>query len=119
MSAAESGIHNLMQNFDPQNVGASAITASTPNAIQISGIWYLRVDAANDPGTVFAIATPTAPTQGPSFLPMSGYAIGGGQSWGRVRYDTTVTGQNTRYGTTAQIGVEVGYGPVEISTMSR
>jgi len=30
-----------------------------------------------------------------------------------------VTGRNTAYNTSVTIDVEVGYGPVEISTMSR
>jgi len=50
---------------------------------------------------------------------MAGYSIGGGQSWGQRRYVVTVQGRNTAYGTQANISTGVGYGPIEISTMSR
>jgi Tfp pilus assembly protein PilX len=106
MSAAETGIHRMIQNFDPQNLGASA----TAN---------VQVDAANDPSSVYTINTPAAPTSGPVFLPMSGYAIGGGQSWGQRRYVVAVEGRNTTYNTHVDISTGVGYGPIEISTMSR
>jgi Tfp pilus assembly protein PilX len=106
LSAAETGIHRMIQNFDPQNLAASA-------AVNV------QVDAANDPSSVYTIGAPAAPTSGPVFLPMSGYAIGGGQSWGQRRYVATVQGQNTQYGTQANISTGVGYGPIEISTMSR
>jgi hypothetical protein len=46
-----------------------------------------------------------------------GYSIGGGKFWGQTRFETTITGQNTRYETQVQVRVGIGYGPVEISTM--
>jgi len=106
ISAAETGIHRMMQNFDPENLSASAVTNQ-------------QVDATNDPASVYSVSTPTTPSSGPTHLPMSGYSIGGGQSWGQRRYEVTITGRNTAYGTQVQIGTGVGYGPVEISTMSR
>ncbi len=106
MSAAETGIHRMMQNFDPQNLANSAAT-------------NVQVDSANDPNSVYTIGTPGAPTSGPVFLPMSGYSIGGGQSWGQRRYVVSVDGRNTTYNTHMTISTGVGYGPIEISTMSR
>jgi Tfp pilus assembly protein PilX len=106
MTAAETGIHQMMQNFNPQNLAASAAT-------------NVQVDPSNDPASVYSISTPTLPTSGPAFLPMSGYSIGGGQSWGQRRYAVNVTGRNTSYNTQADIGLGVGFGPIEISTMSR
>ena len=106
MAAAETGIHRLMQNFDPQNLTASALS-------------NVAVDTVNAPGDFYTIGTPAVPTTGPAFLPMSGYSISGGQSWGQRRYKVDVTGTNTSYSTRAEIGVGIGYGPIEISTMSR
>ncbi len=106
MMAAESGIHRMMQNFDPQNLAASAAA-------------NVQVDATNDPNSVYTIGTPGNPSSGPTFLPLAGYSIGGGQSWGQRRYVVTVTGQNTSYNTRVDIATGVGYGPIEISTMSR
>lgn len=106
MSAAETGIHRMIQNFDPQNLSASTAT----NA---------QVDSTNDPNSVYTISTPARPTSGPTFLPMTGFSIGGGQSWGQSRYIVNVTGRNTAYDTSVSIDTGVGYGPIEISTMSR
>jgi hypothetical protein len=61
----------------------------------------------------------TRPTVGPIMLPLTGYSIGGGQSWGQSRYNMDVVGKNAEYNTQVTIGVGVGYGPVEMSTMSR
>lgn len=106
MTAAETGIHRLMQNFDPQNLAASAAAS-------------IQVDPGNDPASIYTIGTPGLPLSGPAFLPMAGYSIGGGQSWGQRRYQAIVEGQNTAYDTRANISTGVGYGPIEISTMSR
>ena len=70
MTAAETGIHRMIQNFDPQNPSSSAVTS-------------VQVDSTNDPASVYTIGTPVPPTGGPVFLPLIGYAIGGGQTWGR------------------------------------
>ena len=106
MAAAETGIHQMMSTFDPQSLGSSARTNT-------------QVDSANDPNSVYTIGTPTRPTSGPTFLPMTGFSIGGGQSWGQSRYVVTVTGRNTAYDTSVSIDTGIGYGPIEISTMSR
>lgn len=109
-SAAETGIHRMMQNFDP-----------TPTDFNNTSKYntQFQVDSTNDPNSVYTISSPTRPTTGPSFLPLTGYSVGGGQSWGQARYVVDVTGRNTSYGTTVTIGTGFGYGPIEISTMSR
>jgi Tfp pilus assembly protein PilX len=109
MAAAETGIHQLMRTFDPQATGGLASFAAT----------NVAVDAVNAPGDVYTIGAPSVPTSGPAFLPMPGYSIGGGQSWGQRCYNADVTGRNTGYNTRIDIGVGLGYGPIEISTMSR
>lgn len=105
LSAAETGLHRLIQNFDPQNLVASATTS------------FVVVDSTNDPASVYKIYTPAVPTTGPIFIPMSGYSIGGGQTWGQKRFTVEVEGRNTAYDTKVNIQSSVGYGPVEISTM--
>lgn len=106
VAAAETGLHRAMQSFNPQNMAATAVT-------------NVQVDPANDPATVYTVGTPFSPPTGPQFLPMEGYSIGGGQSWGQRRYEVVVTGRNTSYNTRMDISTGVGYGPVEISTMFR
>jgi hypothetical protein len=109
LTAAETGIHQLMRTFDPQAPGGIASFAAA----------NVAVDPTNAPGDLYTIGAPGLPNWGPAFLPMPGYSIGGGQSWGQRRYDATVTGTNTRYNTRVDISVGIGYGPIEISTMSR
>lgn len=106
MTAAEKGIHRLMQNFNPQNL--AAVAGSTDAA-----------DLANDPAAQYTIGTPSVPALGPLFVPLTGFSIGGGQMWGQRRYNANVTGRNTTYNTSVTIGVGMGFGPIDISTMMR
>ena len=102
--AAEQGIHNLSQTFNPLTaLSASLVTTN-------------RADGASS----YTINYPaTRPKTGPLMIPLTGYAVGGGQQWGQSRYNISVTGTNTQYSTQVMIGVGLGYGPVEMSTMSR
>jgi hypothetical protein len=95
--AAAAGVQQVLSRFDPENPPS----------------------ATNDNPSSYSFATPAPPTSGPAFAPLTGYSIGGGQSWGLTRYGTTITGQNARYSASVQVNVGIGYGPVEISTMSR
>ena len=106
LAAAEAGIHRLNQNFDPNNPAASAVS-------------NVKVNPANDPTSLYTIATPAAPGRGPSVVPLAGYSIGGGQQWRLARYVARVTGTNTRYGSNVQIDTSMGYGPVETTTTYR
>ena len=119
-SGAEAGIHQMMQNFNPDSATWTAANNYTTNcaATTPTYIWQAIASGA-DANTQYAMCTPTLPTFGPAFLPMSGYSIGGGQSWGQRRYVVNVTGRNTSYNTRATINTGVGFGPIEISTMSR
>ncbi len=106
LSAAETGIHRLMQNFDPDNTTASQVA-------------NVQVDAATDPASRYTVTSVGRPSSGPDALPLAGFSIGGGQQWGQKRYVGSVTGTNTNYGSSVQIDVGMGYGPIEITTMSR
>jgi len=105
-SACESGIHKLITTLDPGNLAGSAVT----NA---------QVDSSNDPTSLYTIGIPSHPSTGPGMLPLAGYSVGGGQVWGQTRYDAPVTGKNTNYGSEAKVEVGLGYGPVEMSTISK
>jgi hypothetical protein len=118
-SAAEAGIHQLSQNFNPET--PETLSASIKSVTQV-------VDLNNDPDTGYTISekfidfnpgAPFRPTSGPATVPLPGYAIGGGQVWGQERYMAQVTGVNTRYQSNAQIDVGLGFGPVEITTAYR
>jgi hypothetical protein len=104
--AAEAGINSLMQNFDPGNMAGSQVT-------------NVQVDASTDAASRYTISNVGRPATGPEMLPLAGYAVGGGQQWGQRRYVGSVTGVNTNYNSSVTIDVGMGYGPIEISTMSR
>ena len=106
MIAAETGIHRLMQNFDPVNMAGAEVTDAP-------------VNAAADPKSLYTISSVGLPASGPAVLPLKGYSIGGGQQWGQRRYVCSVTGVNENYNSSVTIDVGMGYGPIEISTMSR
>ena len=103
MAAAEAGIHMITQKFEPTNLAA----------VQTNEGYVL------DPHAIYSISAARRPTAGPASIPLAGFSIGGGQQWGQSRYVVDVTGRDTEYDTTVQIGVGIGYGPIEISTMSR
>ena len=106
LSAAETGIHRIIQNFDPANITGAQAT-------------NVQVDAAADTASRYTIGNVGRPASGSDTLPLTGYASGGGQQWGQRRYAARVTGENTTYNSSVQIDVGMGYGPIEISTMSR
>ena len=76
LSATETGIHRMMQDFDP----ATMLTDKVGNVYQ--------VDAATDPASRYVISNVGRPTSGPDMLPLAGYSIGGGQQWGQRRYSS-------------------------------
>jgi hypothetical protein len=91
--AAETGLQQVLIGGDPKNL---APVTDAP------------VDAVNAPGSVYSFATPGPPPSSsgrPAFASMPGYSA----PLGQARYETTVTGRNTRYGTSVQVDIGVGY----------
>lgn len=109
LAAADTGITSLSGvlpwSFDPQSTICCNATTTSNRADGVSSY------TINYPAT--------RPTIGPITIPIAGYSIGGGQRWGQSRYNVDVVGRNTEYSTQVTIGVGVGYGPVEMSTMQR
>jgi Tfp pilus assembly protein PilX len=109
LNAAETGVHELTRIFVPT-------TAFNGSVFPVS---YKALTDGQDSTTQYSISQPTVPLTGPSALQLNGYSIGGAQMWGQSRYSATVAGRNTAYNTSVTVDVEVGYGPIETSTMSR
>jgi Tfp pilus assembly protein PilX len=109
LNAAETGVHELSRLFDPATAFNGAVFP----------VSYRALSGGQDTTTQYSIAQPIVPPTGPSTLQLNGYAIGGAQMWGQTRYSTTVTGRNTAFNTSVTVDVEVGFGPIEIYTMSR
>jgi len=112
-SAAGSGIHWLTQNFDPTN----------PNNSVRSGV-VVDSTSTGDSRTQYGITSHPdgwVPKKGPVAVPYEGFAMGGGEMWGRQRFLGRVTGTNTayNYNSSVQIDAGIGYGPVDISTIYR
>jgi len=105
LAAADTGINDLAQSFDPQ----STTCCGAPTAPKNTG------GSSN-----YIIKYPTTrPTVGAMTIPLAGYSMSGGQRWGQSRYNVDVVGTNTEHNTQVTISVGIGYGPVEMSTMSR
>jgi len=114
--ATESGVNRFLQDFDP--------TTSTMASASYSPLYdggghlcgnvdyatssyvYNTTPGGNDDGSQFAICTPHT-TRAP--LPAWGYDP---TKWAYYRYDTTVVGKNTSYGSTYTVDVGIGFGPV-------
>lgn len=103
--ASETGVHSLMQGFDPFH-----LDNSTQSNVPVD---------TRDSSSQFDIARPYVPAKGPAAVPLAGYSVAGGQEWGATRYMATVTGKNTKYASTVTVDVGVGFGPVEITTAHR
>jgi len=104
-SAAEAGVHSLIQNFNPLNSDAS----NTGDVV---------VDAATDLNTVYSIAN-TAPS-GAGWVSMTGYTFSYGSGstppMGNNTFNSEVTGRNTRYDSSVQIDAGLGFGPTPFGT---
>ena len=101
LAAAEDGIHSLSQTFDPENPVNAPVTTT-------------RADGVSN----YTINYPAKPpTTGPLGIRLPGYGIGGGKVYGDRRYNVIVTGRSTEYKTQVTIGVGLGYGPVDITTL--
>ena len=106
LSAVESGIHNLTQTFEP---GANT------TGYGLGGSTWRDVSTTNNLGSQFRYTSTAASPMAP--LPLAGYSMESGQGWGMSRFNITVEGRNTTYGSTVQVDVGIGYGPVPISTI--
>jgi Tfp pilus assembly protein PilX len=123
-AAAESGVQWFLRNSTPD------ILADANNNPQSRTAGGARV-SDSDQNTKYTITPHPSnardgsgnlswvPTMGSAAVPMPGYAMGGGETWGRLRYRAQVSGIQTAYNTDVQIDVGVGYGPVDSSTIYR
>jgi hypothetical protein len=90
LSATETGIHRLMQNFQP---GTSSEVTNQP------------VDAVTDPASLYSISNVAPAASGPASVPMPGYGLG----WGQERFVASVTGINTNYKSSVTVDVGMGF----------
>jgi hypothetical protein len=109
-SAAENGIHRVLQKFDPL---LSAVATTDQACPGLGG--YFQVDTDTDTASCYSFTPPTPSKTGSSTVNMAGYSITGQQKFGRAPYDSGVTGTNTKYMSQVLIDFGMGYGPVDSS----
>jgi hypothetical protein len=109
-SAAENGIHRLMQNFDP----LSGVLNPDDACPGLGGYFQVNGEILGT-GTCYTYTPPTPATSGSSIVNMAGYSMTGQQNFGRAPYDSSVTGANTNYMSQVSLGLGLGYGPVDSS----
>ncbi|MEI7671069.1 MAG: hypothetical protein WCK00_03040 [Deltaproteobacteria bacterium] len=91
--AAETGIQQVLTGGDPKN---------------LPPVTDLAVDADNAPGSVYSFTAPAPPPKD-SGRPASALMPGYSSPMGQARYETRITGRNTRYDTSVQVDLGVGY----------
>lgn len=113
-AAAESGVHRLVQDFEPEPATWTTANNYTQNCTSImpSYIWQ-TIAVGIDDRTRFAFCRPVVSNMPPLVPP--GYSVGGGASYGILRYDTTVVGQSTSYKSMNKVDIGIGFGPVPMS----
>lgn len=114
LAATESGVHRLVQDFDPTPATWTAAHNYTQNCTSTipSYIWRAIVSGI-DANTRFAVCKPVASNMPP--LAPSGYNLVTGGAYGILRYDGTVVGQNTSYNSLIKADIGIGFGPVPLS----
>jgi hypothetical protein len=94
--AAEAGLQQVLTGGDPRIL---------PSAKEIP------VDTVNAPGSIYSFNAPIRPPNDsgrPSKKCPAGYDCKEG-SWIEERYETTITGENRKYGTKVAVDVGIGY----------
>jgi len=111
LAATESGIHRLIQDFNPDPatwteannyVTTANCTATTPTY----NIWR-QISSGTDANTQYAVCAPTISDLPP--VSVAGSAI---DEWAMMRYNASLVGRNTSYNSLTKVDIGIGYGPV-------
>ena len=114
LAGTESGVHRLVQDFVPEPATWTAANNYTQNCASTFPTYIWRSIASGiDANTRFAVCRPVQSNLPP--LSASGFNIGSGATYGLMRYDGTVVGQNTNYNSLTKVDIGIGFGPVPLS----
>jgi Tfp pilus assembly protein PilV len=112
LAATESGIHRLIQDFNPPAALPYATTDCATNPTNPSYNWQAISSGASagiDSNTQFAVCAPTASDLPP--LSIAGSAI---DEWAMMRYSGSLVGKNTSYNSLTKVDIGIGFGPVSM-----
>lgn len=112
LAATESGVHRLIQDFNPGSALAYATTDCVANPDNPSYNWQSisSGDSAGiDANTQYAVCAPTESGLPPLAIP--GSAI---DEWAMMRYNASVVGNNTSYNSLTRVNIGIGFGPVSM-----
>lgn len=112
LAATESGIHRVIQDFNPPAALAYATTDCATNPTNPSYNWQSISSGASvgiDANTRFAVCAPTASDMPPVSIP--GSAI---DEWAMMRYNGSIVGENTSYNSLTKVDIGIGFGPVSM-----
>ena len=112
-AAAESGVHRLVQDFDPTATWTEANNYTQNCTSTIPTYIWQTIASGIDDRTRFAFCRPEVSDLPP--LSPEGYSLGGGVTYGIMRYDTTVVGQSESYKSMNKVDIGIGFGPVPMS----
>lgn len=99
MAATETGVHQLMANFNPQ----------THTSANWSSLTFTTGSSVSDPTSQYTMTFPVVQAAGSaSAFPAAGFDIGGEVKWVQKPYQATVTGNSTKYNSTLQVQVGMG-----------
>ncbi len=113
-AAAESGVHRLVQDFVPEPATWNEAHNYTEDCSPAKPDYKWQTIASGiDDKTQFAICSPEM-SDLPPLVP-EGYNLGVGESYGIIRYDTTVVGKSESYKSMNKVEIGIGFGPVPMS----
>lgn len=118
MAAVDKGVHRLIEGFNPENLGASQITTLTADSsVDSSSKYQVFMPCVPCPPEVWEANKDdcTCLPHGPDHVWLKGYNY----QWGLLRYNVGVTGENTKYKTSAEVTTGLGFGPVDTLTIHR
>lgn len=100
MAATETGVHQLMANFNPQ----------THNTGNWNSQAFRSGSSVSDPTSQYTMTCPSLQQggSGSSSFRVAGYDIGGEVKWVQKPYQATVTGTSTKYSSSSQVQVGIG-----------
>jgi hypothetical protein len=115
LAAVESGVHTVVHTFNPlPSTWIEANNYTIDCAAALPNYHWRPISSGTVAGidvrTRFAVCAPWTSLLAP--VPVPGHAI---ESWGMMRYNGGVVGENTSYNSRAKVDIGIGYGPVPMN----